>query len=62
MPVPLLPAIPLQITQATHDSTAPDSGDMLDKISDFVPGATGQKIEDVAKDKLGGFFGGNKTT
>ena len=33
------------------------SGDLLDKISDFIPGATGQKIEDFAKDKLGGFFG-----
>ena len=47
-------------TQATHDSTPPDSGDILDKISDFVPGATGQKIEDFAKDKLGGFFGEDK--
>jgi hypothetical protein len=36
--------------------------DVLDKISDFIPGATGQKIEDFAKEKLGGFFGGNKTT
>ena len=43
-------------------SVSPDSGSMLDKISDFVPGATGQKIEDFAKEKLGGFFGGNKTT
>lgn len=37
-----------------------ESGSMLDKISDYVPGATGQKIEDFAKDKLGGFFGENK--
>ncbi|MEO6948910.1 MAG: hypothetical protein ABI123_04720 [Ginsengibacter sp.] len=37
-----------------------DDGNMLDKISDFVPGATGQKIEDFAKDKLGGFFGKEK--
>ncbi|MEO6134681.1 MAG: hypothetical protein ABIP35_05980 [Ginsengibacter sp.] len=48
-------------TQVPHDSTAPDSGDLLDKISDFIPGATGQKIEDFAKDKLGGLFGNNKT-
>lgn len=47
--------------QAPHDSTAPNSGDLLDKISDFIPGATGQKIEDFAKDKLGGFFGEKKT-
>lgn len=41
---------------------APDSGNVLDKISDFIPGATGEKIEDFAKDKLEGFFGGNKTS
>ncbi|MEO6638710.1 MAG: hypothetical protein ABIN25_10550 [Ginsengibacter sp.] len=29
-----------------------DGGDFLDKISDFIPGATGEKIEDFAKDKL----------
>ena len=34
-----------------------DSGSMLDKISDYVPGATGQKIEDFAKKELGGLFG-----
>lgn len=49
-------------TQAPHDSTTTDSGDLLDKISDFIPGTTGQKIEDFAKDKLGGLFGNNKTT
>lgn len=38
-----------------------DSGNVLDKISDFVPGATGEKIEQFAKEKLGSFFGGNKT-
>jgi len=48
-------------TQATSVTTTQDSGDLLDKISDFIPGATGEKIEDFAKDKLGGFFGGNKT-
>lgn len=35
-------------------------GSFLDKISDIIPGESGQKIEDFAKDKLGGFFGGNK--
>ena len=35
-------------------------GSMLDKISDFIPGSTGEKIEEFAKDKLGGFFGGKK--
>jgi hypothetical protein len=47
---------------ASTPGAAPDSGNVLDKISDFIPGATGEKIEDFAKDKLGGFFGGNKTS
>ena len=42
------------------DSTSADSGNILDKISDFVPGATGQKIEDFAKDNLSSFFGNKK--
>lgn len=46
-------------TQATA-AAAQGSGDFLDKISDFIPGETGEKIESFAKDKLGGFFGGNK--
>ena len=48
-------------TQATTTNAAQSSGDFLDKISDFIPGATGEKIEQFAKDKRGGFFGGNKT-
>lgn len=43
-------------------NTVQASGNPLDKISDFIPGATGEKIEEFAKGKLGGFFGGNKTT
>ncbi len=42
------------------DSTAPDSSNIMDKISDIVPGATGQKIEDFAKDNLSSFFGNKK--
>ena len=42
------------------DSSASDSGNILDKISDIVPGATGQKIEDFAKDNLSSFFGNKK--
>jgi hypothetical protein len=38
----------------------PANNDFLDKISDFIPGATGENIEEFAKEKLGGFFGGNK--
>ena len=37
-----------------------DGGDFLDKISDFIPGATGDKIEGFAKEKLGGLFGEDK--
>ena len=36
------------------------SNDLLDKISNFIPGETGEKLETFAKDKLSGFFGGNK--
>ncbi len=47
--------------QGSVDNPVHDGGDFLDKISDYIPGATGEKIEEFAKDKLGGFFGGNKT-
>lgn len=36
---------------------SPDGGSLLDKISDFIPGSTGEKIEEFAKDKLGGVLG-----
>jgi hypothetical protein len=42
-------------------NTAGTSGSMLDKISDFIPGSAGEKIEEFAKDKFSGLFGGNKT-
>lgn len=44
-------------TKATVTTTSQNSGDILDKISDFIPGETGEKIEEFAKGKLGGFFG-----
>ncbi|MEO8568622.1 MAG: hypothetical protein ABI419_05790 [Ginsengibacter sp.] len=49
-------------SELTANTATPvnDKGDFLDKISDFIPGATGQKIEDFAKDKLGGLFGEDK--
>ena len=46
-------------TNATTNA-AQGGGDFLDKISDFIPGATCEKIEEFAKDKLGGFFGQDK--
>ncbi|MEO6814350.1 MAG: hypothetical protein ABI172_10495 [Ginsengibacter sp.] len=58
---PAAPGTTASNVQSTTDATQPDNGDLLDKISDFIPGATGQKIEDFAKEKLGGFFGGKKT-
>jgi len=48
-------------TQTASASSSSVDGNFLDKISDFIPGSTGEKIEEFAKDKLGGFFGGNKT-
>ncbi len=48
-------------TQTTATRSLSDDGNFLDKISDFIPGATGEKMEEFAKEKLGGFFGENKT-
>ncbi len=59
-------------TAAATAATA--GGSMMDKISDVIPGETGQKVEDFAKkaadkaedlydsakDKLSGLFGGDK--
>jgi hypothetical protein len=39
------------------------TGGMMDKISDFIPGETGEKVEEFAKnaaEKLSGLFGGDK--
>lgn len=36
------------------------SGNVLDKISDLIPGGSDEKLEEFAKEKLGGLFGGNK--
>ena len=44
----------------TSENTLNKGGSFLDKISDYIPGEAGQKVEDFAKDKLGGLFGGNK--
>jgi hypothetical protein len=46
--------------QANAANPVHDGGDFLDKISDYIPGATGEKIEEFAKDKLGGMFGQDK--
>ena len=47
-------------TNAASTATSTGSDSMLDKISDFIPGEMGQKVEDFAKEKLGGMFGGDK--
>ena len=54
------PSVP-GTTPAEAQAATANSGNILDTISDFVPGATGEKIEEFAKEKLGKFFGGNKT-
>ncbi len=51
-------AAPASITDA---APAQGGGDILDKISGMIPGGAGEKLEQFAKDKLGGLFGGNKT-
>ncbi len=62
-------------TDAMLDPTAPAAtSSVMDKISDVIPGETGQKVEDFVKgaadkvedvfdslkDKVGGLFGGDK--
>jgi hypothetical protein len=37
-----------------------NSENIMDQIRDFVPGAE-EKLSEFAKEKLGGFFGGNKS-
>lgn len=44
--------------QAQGEGT--NSNDLMDKIKGFMPGAE-EKIEEIAKGKLGDFFGGNKS-
>jgi hypothetical protein len=46
---------------AANTRSAGNSGSFLDKIADFIPGDKGEKIEEFAKEKLGGFFGGTKS-
>ncbi len=48
---------PAAATTNTAGNTATtSSGGMMDKISDFIPGEMGEKVEDFAK----GIFGGDK--
>jgi len=50
-------------TTTTTTTTTTQSGGVFDKISELIPGgASVENIENLAKEKLGGFFGGNKTT
>jgi hypothetical protein len=72
------PASAVTATDAVLDPTAPTAptatGSAMDKISDIIPGETGQKVEDLVKeaahkaedvfdslkDKVSGLFGGDK--
>lgn len=49
-------AAPETMNKPGAAATSGDSGSMLDKISDFIPGEMGQKAEDFAK----GMFGDKK--
>lgn len=42
--------------QSTVADPKNENGDLMDKISKFVPGATNENIADFAKKNLGGFF------
>lgn len=46
-----------QETPGASTTGTPNEGSLLDKISDFIPGTAGEKIEEFAKDKLGGILG-----
>ena len=37
-------------TAATSDGAKEEGGSFLDKISDFIPGSAGEKVEEFAKD------------
>lgn len=47
-------------TPADVQSTTANSGNIMNEIRDFVPGAE-EKLEEFAKGKLSGFFGGSKS-
>ncbi len=54
------PAAP---ADATATNAPQSGGGFFDKISQLIPGgASVENIEEMAKEKLGGLFGGNKTT
>ncbi|MDE3214073.1 MAG: hypothetical protein KGM98_12635 [Bacteroidota bacterium] len=53
-------AIDNLIPTGSGGTSTATGGDLLDKISDFIPGEAGEKMEEFAKQKLGGFFGESK--
>jgi hypothetical protein len=57
------PSAPGSTPADVQTTTAnPAANDFLDKISDFIPAASSENIEEFAKEKFDGFFGGNKTS
>lgn len=50
---------PAQSTSNTNAASA-GSSSIMDKISDFIPGEAGEKVEAFAKEKLSGLFGDGK--
>jgi hypothetical protein len=61
---PAQPAVGTTPAGDTGTTAAPESkgGSFLDNISNYIPGSSGEKMEEFAKDKLGGLFGGEKHT
>ena len=57
---PSSPGVTPADVNSAKTNAAKDDGSFLDKISDFIPSDTGEKIEAFAKEKLGGFFGESK--
>ena len=63
-----------QTAQPTAEEPKKEEGNIMDKISDVIPGQAGEKVEEFAKnaahkaeevfdnlkDKIGGLFGGDK--
>lgn len=47
-------------TPTDVNNNVANDGSPLDNISNFIPGGAGEKLEELAKEKFGGFFGGKK--
>ncbi|MEO8819433.1 MAG: hypothetical protein ABI267_03925 [Ginsengibacter sp.] len=48
--------------QSTVADPINNNNDLMDKISEFIPGASSEKMEEFAKKNLSGFFGNDKNS